>query len=209
MRLIEKLVTFVIFNFGPLIGFYIINQFWGFKVSIIVSLILIVTQFSVAKLKKKKIGSYFYYTSGIIIFFGITDLFAERPFLFKFEASLTNLLTAGYFGLSLFEDKPIVQRFAEMQNRIDDQQTPDKLFFFRFFTILWCLYFVLKAALYLWINFNTSINDGIITRVIIGKVSFWVMLFISIGLPKQIWMILERLRLFPSQREEENSITTL
>ena len=99
------------------------------------------------------------------------------------------------------KEKPIIQEFAEMQKRTSEEQSPDKKFFFRFFTILWCGYFILKSAFYLWIGFHSTLEEGLMIRMLVGKVSFWIMMFVSIGLSKQIWRIMEKLELFPSQRK--------
>ncbi len=37
----KKLIVFILTNFGPLVGFYLVNQFWGFKEAVIVSIIFI------------------------------------------------------------------------------------------------------------------------------------------------------------------------
>jgi len=201
MNLLKNIIKFITSNFGPLVGFYFVNHYWDFKAAVIVSAILIISEFTFLKIRKQSISSFFYFSSAIIIGFGIADLFVQEPYFFKFEATLTNLFFAVFFGLSLLKEKPIVQEFAEMQKRTSDEQSPDKLFFFRFFTILWSGYFILKAAFYLWINFHTSLDEGLLIRVLVGKVSFWIMMYISIGMPKQIWSTLEKFRLFPSQRE--------
>ena len=135
-----------------------------------------------------------------LLLFGIADLFIKEPFFFKFEATLTNLFFALFFALSLLKDKPIVQEFAEMQKKTSNEQTPDKLYFFQFFTIWWSVYFVIKAAFYLWLNFNTTLDDALIIRMLVGKVSLWLMMFISIGMPQYIWKVLEFLKMFPSQK---------
>lgn len=200
MNRVKSLITFIFSNFGPMIGFYFVNQFWGFKAGIIVSFFLIIAEFLWLKFKKQNINSFFYASSAMILIFGVIDLNVQEPLFFKFEATLTNLYFAILFGMSLFKDKSIVQEFAETQKRTSTEQSEDKNFFFKMFTVFWCVYFVAKAVLYLWLNFNTSLDDGLIIRIIFGKVSFWVMMFISVGIPRQIWKILEKFKLFPSQR---------
>lgn len=204
---VKAILLFIISNFGPLIGFYIANHFWGLKVAVIFSITLVFVGFLTIKVQNKKISTFFYFSSAIVIFLGMADLLVKEPFFIKFEASLTNLFFAIFFGASLFKDKSIVQEFAEAQNRTSIEQSKDKSYFFRLFTIVWCLYFLVKAAFYLRLNFNTSLDEGLILRFIIGKVSFWFMMFISIGLPRHIWSILEKLKLFPSQRTGESLVS--
>ncbi len=201
MKKITNIVKFIFLNFGPLVGFYFINHFWNFKVAVAVSIFLVFAEFFILKFKKLKISSFFYFSSLIIILFGVADLIVQEPFLFKFEATLTNLFFAVFFGLSLFKDKSIVQQFAEAQKRTSADQSEDKRFFFKFFTLIWSSYFTVKAFFYLWINFNSTLSEGFVIRMIVGKVSFWLMMFISIGLPMQIWKIMEVFKLLPSQRK--------
>ena len=80
------------------------------------SLFLVLIDFIILKTKNKKISALFYLSSGIVVFFGLADLYLQEPFFYKFEAFLTNFIFAVFFGLSLFKEKPIVQEFAEMQN---------------------------------------------------------------------------------------------
>lgn len=205
ISLFKNVCIFLLTNFGPLVGFYLVNMLFGFKTAVLVSIGLVFIELIILKMKKQKITSFFYFSSAIIIVFGIADLFIKQPFFFKFEATLTNLFFAVFFGMSLFKEKSIVQEFAEMQKRTSEQQNPDKQFFFKVFTIFWCLYFITKAVFYLWINLNTSLDEGLIIRMVVGKLSFWIMMFVSIGLPKQIWKAFEGLKLFPSQRENRIS----
>lgn len=200
MDRIKRLFIFIFSNFGPLVGFYLTNQIWGLKAAVLASVILVVAEFFWLKSKKEKISSFFYFSSTLVIVFGMLDLSIQEPFFIKFEATLTNLFFAVFFGISLFKEKSIVQEFAETQKRTSTEQSQDKKFFFKLFTIFWCLYFVVKAVFYLWLNFNTSLNEGLLLRLVIGKISFWIMMFISIGLPRYIWSFLEKMKLFPSQK---------
>ncbi len=207
MKNLVKLFNFVISNFGPLIGFYVINQFWGFKTGVLASCVLVFIEYFWLKSKKQKIGMFFYFSSGMILIFGGLDLYLQEPYFMKYEASITNLLFAIFFGMSILKDKSIVQEFAETQGRTSSETSVDKSFFFKMFTFAWTIYFLLKAFFYLWLSFNTSMNEGLVIRIFVGKVSFWLMMVLSIGFPKKIWNVMEKLRLFPSQRES-NAIST-
>lgn len=119
-----------------------------------------------------------------------------------------SLILRGFYwdilNQSLFKEKSIIREFAELQEQTSlEQQNPDKRFFFGFLMIVWCLYFVFKSTFYLWINWNTSLEEGLLIRMIFGKLSFWIMMFVSIGLPRQIWKLLEKMRLFPYQRAKQ------
>ncbi len=197
---LDKLVKFIFSNFGPLIGFYFINQFWGFKAATVISCGIVVMEYAYLKFRREPISSFFYFSSAIIIIFGVADLSFKEPFFFKFEAFLTNLFFAVFFGMSIFKQKSIIQEFAESQKRTSLEQSQDKQFFFKLLTSFWTVYFILKGGFYLWINFSTSLNETLLIRMVVGKMSFWVMMILTVGLSKQIWKWVERFEMFPSQR---------
>lgn len=200
MLAFKKILSFLISNFGPLIGFYLINLFWGFQVAVIASISLAVAEYIWLKLNQRQIDMFFYFSSGIIVVFGLLDLSIESPFFFKLESSITNLIFAIFFGLSVFKEKSITQIFAENQKKISADSSDDKRFFFACFTLLWAFYFLVKALIYLWLNFNLEFENALFLRMILGQASLWVMLAISTLLPKQIWALMEKARFFPSQR---------
>ncbi|MBK7962665.1 MAG: hypothetical protein IPK04_16610 [Bdellovibrionales bacterium] len=111
-----------------------------------------------------------------------------------------------FFGITLFQPKPLIQQFAEQQGRTLKEQSIDKTFFFRLLTMVWTFYFILKAILYLWINLNSDLEQGLIVRTIIGNVSFGTMLFVSIGLARPIWNLLVKLKVMPSARSQNKNI---
>ena len=201
MNSIKQIIIFIMSNFGPLVGFYVVNAIWGFKAAVIISILLVFTEFFILKYKNQKMSSFFIFSSLIIIVFGIADLIIQEPFFFKFEAPLTNLFFAIFFGISLFKEKSIIQEFAEARKDVSIEQTADKKYFFKLFTIFWCSYFLIKAVVYLCLSFYTTFDQAVILRMIVGKVSFWIMMFISTVLPRQIWKIMEYFKLLPSQME--------
>lgn len=200
MRHMGKIVNLLISNFGPLLGFYVINQIWGFKAGILVSMVLIFVEYFWLKKNNQTIGHFFYFSSSIVLVFGIADLYIQEAHFIKYEACLINLLFAAFFSLSLLKEKSIVQQFAEDQGRTSSETSIDKTFFFKIYTVVWTLYFLIKAFFYLWVSFHSSMNESLIIRMIVGKLSFWIMMFLSVGIPRQIWKLMERFGLFPSQR---------
>ncbi|MGZ3771438.1 MAG: septation protein IspZ [Bdellovibrio sp.] len=200
-----KLINFLFSNFGPIVSFYIINHFCGYKVAVLISILLVVAEYIWLKWRNQKIHFFFYFSSGVILFFGAADLLIQESCFIKYEATFTNSLFAVFFGMSLFKEKSIIQEFAETQGRTSTESTIDKSYFFKFLTAAWIVYFLAKAFFYLWLNSLLSTDEAIISRIIIGKVSFWIMMFLSVGIPKKIWSLIERLGLFPSQHSRRNN----
>ncbi|MBL7672123.1 MAG: septation protein IspZ [Bdellovibrionaceae bacterium] len=206
MEKIKGIALFFYKNFGPLIVFYVANHFWGLKTAIAVSLVFTVAEIIHYKISKKEITTFFKFSVALTFVFGVLDLTLENAFFYKIEATVTNLFTAFFFGITLFQPKPLIQQFAEQQGRTLKEQSIDKTFFFRLLTMVWTFYFILKAILYLWINLNSDLEQGLIVRTIIGNVSFGIMLFVSIGLARPIWNLLVKLKVMPSARSQNKNI---
>src|SRR4051812_1746654 len=110
----QKMKTFFGFaveNFGPLILFACVNHFWGLKpaigVAILSSFVEIVRKFY----RKKPISVLFKFTSAMTVIFGAINLYAQHSFLFQYEATVTNLLTAAFFAASTFGEKAVLEEF--------------------------------------------------------------------------------------------------
>ena len=206
MDKIKGIANFLYKNFGPLVVFYIANHIWGLKTATFVSLVFTVIEVIQLKAAKKEITAFFKFSAAMALLFGVLDLTLENAFFYKIEASITNLFTAFFFGITLFQNKPLIQQFAEQQGRTSKDQSEDKTYFFRLLTIVWTIYFVIKAAIYLWINLNSDVEQGLIIRSIVGNVSFGILLFVSIGLARPIWNLLMRLKVMPSTRKSHLNI---
>lgn len=202
-RLVERIKTFLFFvlkNFGPILGFYILNHFLGYRIATIASLLLVLLDYVLLKKRKEKLTMLFWALNSVIVVFGILDLFLSNQLFIKYEAFLTNTIIAIFWTASLFKEKSIVQEIAESQGRIDPTQSVDKKYFFNIFTILWSSYFFLKGIFYLWTYQNSSFENALMVRIFIGKISLWIMIGISTLLPKKIWKFMEWLKMFPSQK---------
>lgn len=152
------------------------------------------------KLAKKEMTTFFKFSVGMTLIFGALDLTLENAFFFKLEATISNLFTAFFFAITLFQPKPLIQQFAEQQGKTSTEQSADKTFFFRLQTLIWTFYFVTKAFVYLWINLNSDFEKGMIIRFLIGNISFWIMMFLSLGLARPFWHLLLKMKLMPSTR---------
>lgn len=198
--------SFFLKNFGPLAIFYAVNYFWSFQAAIFISITWVAFEFIYMKARKEKLTSFFYFSSSIIAVFGIIDLSFQEPILIKYEAALMNLFCALFFGISLFNEKTIIQELAENQKRIPEEgfsatKEVDMKFFFKFFTLLWWGYFSIKAVFYLILATQNPLNEIFLIKMVIGKISFWIMMFISVVIPHRLWVAMEYFKWFPSQRD--------
>jgi len=184
-----------------MILFQIIYHFAGLKPAILGSLLFAIVEFIVLKIQRRFISPFFIFSFCLVMIFGVLDLIYTSSFFLRFESTILNLVMAGYFGLSLFKEKSLVENVAEHQGRISSEIYPDKTFFFRFMTSVWAIYFAFKAGVFLWISFNVDLEMSFMLRMIFGAGTFYALLGVSLFLNRQIWDLLLRLKLMPSTRE--------
>jgi intracellular septation protein A len=184
-----SLLQFIYDNFAPLIIFYGINHFWGLKPAIIVSTLFSFFDIVLKLYLRQPITGIFKFTATITLIFGVIDLYAQQSFLFKYEASVSNIFTAMFFAYSLIANKSILQEFYEKRSDAK-AMTSELAIYFRLLTSVWVIYFLLKATAYFWIARNYSLEQGLLIRTILGSGSFYVMLFVSILGSKKIFPFL-------------------
>ena len=146
------------------------------------------------------------FSAGITIVFGLLDMYLQKSLFFKYESTVTSILFGCYFAASLRGEKPLIQEFAEAQGRIKKEISPDSSYFFRFITIVWSLYYFLKAAFYGWVATKYSLEEGLAIRGVVGNISMYGLLFVSIFGARQIKAALGKLRLLPSTRSDVQQV---
>lgn len=198
MQKMVGLLKFLFSNFGPLLVFYVTNHFYGLKIAIVASVVWTFAEVVHHLVKKKPISMFFKFSAGITIVFGLVDLYLQKSFLFKYEATLSNIMVGVFFACSLFNKKPIIREFAEAQGQIPKELSPDSEYYFKFLTVVWSGYSFAKAIGYFWIASRYSLEEGLAIRVVIGNVTFYSLLAVSIFGSKQIKFILAKLKMLPS-----------
>jgi len=63
---------------------------------------------------------------------------------------------------------------------------PDTVYYFRLCSWVWTVYFFLKAGFYAWIGHEYDLERALATRLVVGNVTFYSLLFVSIFLAKPI-----------------------
>lgn len=204
-----KAVRWVLLNFGALILFQLTKHFLELKWAIAISMVYAVAEILWLKSRGRKVSPFMLFSLGVVLAFGGLDLWLANEFFMKLESGLMNLMIAGVFGISLFREKSVVEELAESQGRISSEKSPDKTFFFRFITTIWFLYYILRAVLFTWINFNVADGESLIVKTFLGTASFYVLLAASLGLSHQLWQLLLKLRLMPSTRKRPVTETSI
>lgn len=204
-----KAVRWILLNFGALILFQLTKHFLELKWAIAISMVYAVAEILWLKSRGRKISPFMLFSLGVVLAFGGLDLWLANEFFMKLESGLMNLMMAGVFGISLFREKSVVEELAESQGRISSEKSPDKTFFFRVITTIWFLYYILRAVLFTWMNFTITGGESLIIKTLFGTASFYVLLAASIGLSRQLWHLLLKLRLMPSTRQKPVTETSI
>jgi intracellular septation protein A len=200
MEKVKSLAKFILGNFGPILVFYVSNHFFGLRVAVLASILWTVGEVCTYRLKGKSLSTFFKFSAGITILFGIIDIYLQRTVFFKYEASVTTFLVGCYFGSTLLSEKPLIQEFAEAQGRIKDKIDPDMVYLLRFLTIIWTSYLFIKAGFYAIIAGRYTLEEGLAIRGVIGNVSFYGLLFVTTVGANKIKSILAWAKLLPSVR---------
>lgn len=195
-----KLAKWILENFGAILLFQAALHFFGLRPAISLSLAYVVAELIYLKIQNRSVTSFMKFSYALVIVFSLADLYLQNSPFFAFEPVATNLAVAVYFGMSLLKEKTIIEELAEQQGRTSSDRNPDKTFFFQFLTSVWFGYYILKTIIYAWLALYTSLETSFIIRMIIGSISFYAMLTISIGFRRQIWWLLEILKWMPSKR---------
>jgi len=91
----------------------------------------------------------------------------------------------------------MLQELAEQRQSESFPEGPDVRRFFQIFTLLWALYFFVKAAFYYWLGMIMPLTEAMALRSTIGSVSLGLMIFPSVTQGRRLFMLLRRIGLLP------------
>lgn len=197
-------LRFLLLEFGPLLLFYAVKVGRDLKSAILVGMVYSFIYMAYRWFKKWEISPFLIFSTGLILLFGVMDLYSEDVFFFKFEAAMTNLFFAVFFGLSLTKKRtPIILDFAQRQGQVSQERIDkDLLYFFKLLTLIWVIYYVVKAVTYIWIGYHFDFDQGLYYRTVYGNLTFYFLLGFSLLGGKIFYRFLFRLKLLPSQVEK-------
>ncbi len=178
-----ELTVYLLKNFGPLIIFYAANHYYGLKPAIVCAIGFTMVEVLYLLVKKQPFSSFFKFSAGMTIVFGLADLILENPMFFKFEPTVTNLVTAFFFGASLWTEKTLIQEFTEKRDG-NKEMTAERIQRCRWLTLIWVGYFFVKAIIYFFVAEKYSIEEALLIRSTYGTISFYILLGWSIFLSK-------------------------
>ena len=192
-------------DFAPVIVYYGAEYLWNLQVALILSIAWVFGECAYKLARRQPFTFLFVYTSGVTILFGAVDLYLDRNALMLYEPVTTNFLVGALLLSGLFLGRMLMQEIAEKQKRPLPPFHPDRVFYFRFITVVWVLYFWAKAAAYFWIARHQNMEQLLLVRLLAGTASMVVLGAASLFLAGPILAVLQRLGLTPSSRVASGS----
>jgi intracellular septation protein A len=196
MSNLAAVARFALAEFGPLITFWLLTLAFGVKAAILGSIVFIVVDAVWRWRKGLRFTRLYLLVSALTLVFGFVDLIATSPFMLKYEAAVSNVVTGIAFVVGALGEKPIIQEIAEQRGETfvatDEIRT-----FFRLFTLVWAAYFFLKAILFAWMAWAMPMLEAMALRSAIGSVSLGLMIAISVTQGRRLFFLCRRFGLLP------------
>ncbi len=188
MGKLTSVLRFAVTEFGPLILFWGLNLAFGVKVAIAGSLTAILVDGGVRLYLGRPFTRLYLIVSALTLGFGAVDLCVATPFLLVYEAPITNALVGGAFVIGAFGEKPLMEEMAEARAS-EFPRTAEMRRFFRLFTLIWAIYFFLKALAYLWVAATLPLTEALALRSVAGSISLGVMMALSFTQPRRLFLL--------------------
>ena len=166
-------------EFGPLLVFWILLWTVDLKIAIAVGVVCMLADAAYRRWRGLPITKLYLLSSGLTLLFGCIDLFAQTPFMLKYEDVITSIVIATAFAWGARGQKSMIQGLIEQQQGDAFEDGPDIRRFFKLFTLLWAGYFLLKAIVYLWLGEILPMEEALTVRPIVGMVSLGAMMLLS------------------------------
>jgi intracellular septation protein A len=202
MTKLAVVARFALAEFGPLIVFWLLALAFGVKPAILGSIAFIIADAVWRWRKGLKFTRLYSLISALTLVFGFVDLVATSPFMLKYEAAVSNVVTGIAFVVGALGEKPIIQEVAEQRGESfvasDEIRT-----FFRLFTLVWATYFFLKAFLFAWMAWTMPMLEAMALRSAIGGVSLGLMIAISVTQGRRLFFLCRRFGLLPKATPAE------
>jgi intracellular septation protein A len=204
MSKLMAVARFAAAEFGPLIVFWTLVATLGVKPAILGSIMFIAGDALWRWRKRLKFTRLYVLVSALTLIFGLVDLVSTSPFMLKYEAAVSNAATGIAFVIGALGQKPIIQEAAEQRGH-SFAVTEEIRAFFRLFTLLWAVYFFLKAALFVWMAWTMPMLEAMALRSVIGGVSLGLMIAISVTQGRRLFFLCRRLGLLPKPEPRAES----
>jgi uncharacterized membrane protein len=199
------LLRFAYDGFAPLVVFLVVKQAFELRAAIAAAVGFGVIDLAARALRKRPVTRLYLFSFLVTIAFGAIDLHAATPFVFAYEASITNLLTAGFFGITLVRGTPLIEEIARKGLSSQQAERADVRAYLRFLTGVWTAYFVVKAGLYGWLGATLSIERAMAVRSLVGTASMVTLLIGETLVRRPLFRFLQRRGILPPAPAEPST----
>ena len=171
-------------TFGPLLAFVIFEHTLGLVAAIVSGIVTGAVLVTLQIVREKKISPFTAFVAASVVVFGALDLHYRTGFFVKIEPALGNAITGIFFLGTVVIGRPILIEFAEKRmGRKLERAYP----YLRGWTVVWALYFFLRAAIYVWMAYRLTIDQAMAIRSVAGPMSFGAMFLAEMGVRKLVF----------------------
>ncbi len=165
-----KILIGIIFFAYPFIVYYGLLNFALWQIAAVIAVLAAIRLF-LLKDNNSQLARIGFYGSIILLLFSVLSIFLKQLGWLKLYPIVISLFSFSAFFSSLFSEKSMIQRFAEIREKnITDRK---KKYMFKL-TIIWCGFFILNAVISLYTFFYASLKEwtiynGLISYLLMGS----------------------------------------
>ena len=196
MKSVVRILKFAFDNFGPLIVFYAVNRSFGLRSAVVASAAISALEIVWKFYRKAPFTGFFKFSVVVTVVFGVLDLWVKTPIFFRYEASLSNVVTGVYFGMTVRSAKSFIQEWIEKRDG-KPMTDADAILRCRMLTVVWTAYFFAKAGIYGYLSTRYSMEEAMLIRSTAGTASFYALLALSIFAGRPVLVFLQSRGLLP------------
>ena len=171
-------------TFGPLIVFVLFEHTMGLVAAIISGILTGAVLVTLQIVREKKISPFTAFIATSVVVFGALDLHYRTGFFVKIEPALGNAVTGFFFLGTVIIGRPIIIELAE---KLMGRKLERAHGYLRGWTVVWALYFFLRAAVYVWMAYRLSIDEAMAIRSTVAPLSFGAMFLIEMATRKLLF----------------------
>ena len=173
------LARWVLESFGPLLVFLILEHTVGLLAAIISSIVSGALLVGLQIARERKISPFTAFVAASVAVFGVLDLKYRTGFFVKLEPALGNTVTAMFFLGTVAVGRPVIIEIAEKQrgHAVSEKARA----YLRTLTIVWGVFFLARAAGYVWMAYHLTLDQALAIRSVLSPVSFGAMIVGEMG----------------------------
>ena len=179
------IVRFVLESFGPLIVFVALEHAVSLYAAIVSSIVTGAILVAIQIVRDRKISPFTMYIAASVAIFGALDMKYQSGLFVKLEPAIGNTLTALFFIGSVLFGRPLILELAQKQRA--EPLSANARRYLRGLTVVWGLFFFLRASIYVWMAYRFTIDQALAIRSVGSPASFGVMIVGEMGVRYLRW----------------------